>query len=251
LSGGGIGGVGDPNLDLQNKLSPYIDLEDGRRCRAVNKCSAGDDVWCPDANIDTIIGIFACIESNPQLLEGIPSLKDFHNLRLCPVMVEIQDVSRQWIEEAKITEPPVPTEIIRLADPQTEIEIRYVQLKAYHGATWRLDNCWVIHVNENEELSRRRMTIIHESFHILLHRIFSSKSKAYIVSTGIFGEILANAFAAFVLMPEEWIRKEWYKCEDISSLAKRFEVAEQTMYLRLIQLGILPVFGGECIESES
>ncbi|MDP2931880.1 MAG: ImmA/IrrE family metallo-endopeptidase [Chloroflexota bacterium] len=92
--------------------------------------------------------------------------------------------------------------------------------QSHHGAVWRLSDCWLIHLNSNDTSARQRFTLYHEIFHILAH----GKAKPVFKKTacnqeGSFNELLADHFAAVMLLPEKWVKVIWAQVKDIGQMA--------------------------------
>lgn len=111
-------------------------------------------------------------------------------------------------------------------------------------------------VNRDHHINRRRFTIAHEIGHYLLHPRqesfidpdFSLAARDNMSSEGVDPqEIEANAFAAELLMPGEWLLNEVRRPHEldvfedatIKHLAQRYGVSVQAMTLRLTNLGLL------------
>ena len=115
----------------------------------------------------------------------------------------------------------------------------------------------IIGVNSAHSDVRQRFTVAHEIGHMLLHA-----DEALIIDGAGYSligerkegessprEIEANAFAAALLMPSQWIaealREKKIDLSDdsaLSVLAKRFRVSQQAMMFRLVNLGHLQNF---------
>ena len=111
----------------------------------------------------------------------------------------------------------------------------------------------VIGYNVNHSQVRQRFTIAHEIGHYVLHAI-PNQQKLFVdksmfkrddgSSTGDdFDEVQANQFAAALLMPESLIRAQIAKTDldlddedDVSSLARQFNVSAAAMTFRLKKL---------------
>lgn len=117
-----------------------------------------------------------------------------------------------------------------------------------------------IGVNARHHKNRQRYSIAHEIGHLILHRsqdatvhldpnlrpLFRDEESSKGVDRK---EIEANTFAAELLMPENFIRKDLellgYACLDpeedpvIRDLAKKYQVSLQAMTIRLVNLGLL------------
>jgi Zn-dependent peptidase ImmA (M78 family) len=121
-----------------------------------------------------------------------------------------------------------------------------------------------IAVNPNDPEVRRRFTIAHELGHFILHRKNSASSEQLFIDRDFLvkyrssnkytpadyeQEQQANAFAAALLMPEEFVYAELAKIdyddlseiELINALAEVFEVSPTAMTYRLANLYIYVV----------
>lgn len=132
------------------------------------------------------------------------------------------------------------------------------------GALYRSERSTIIGVNDRNASVRQRFTIAHEIGHLLLHKdtlVFVDRQFLGVVpSKGIEDpqfyrnavssqaidprEIEANRFAAALLMPEDFLRRDVgnhplpLTADALATLAARFEVSQQAMVFRLINLGI-------------
>jgi Zn-dependent peptidase ImmA (M78 family) len=116
----------------------------------------------------------------------------------------------------------------------------------------------MIGYNVNHSRVRQRFTIAHEVGHFVLHAPDSQQQRLFVDRSMMFKrdedsstgdavqEIQANQFAAALLMPEKLIREEMAAAhldlddeEDVSNLAKRFNVSGAAMTFRLKNLGLL------------
>ncbi|PRY72443.1 ImmA/IrrE family metallo-endopeptidase [Halomonas ventosae] len=96
--------------------------------------------------------------------------------------------------------------------------------------------------NTDEALVRQRFTQAHELGHVLLKHV--SKDHTRLRDTtfndrGDWREIDANAFAAELIMPAEYVRHQASKIPHISELARFFGVSPTAIRYRLINLGLL------------
>jgi len=105
-----------------------------------------------------------------------------------------------------------------------------------------------IGVNEGHPRVRQRFSISHE----MGHMIFDSHEEVFfdfaVAEVGhlsestknINREMKANQFAADMLMPARWLRKDFEEYgDDIPSLTKRYEVSQQALWFRLINLKLI------------
>ena len=89
---------------------------------------------------------------------------------------------------------------------------------------------------------RQRFTLFHEVFHILAHckatPVFKKRGTE-VNKGGSFNELLADYFAACILMPREWVREKWAEVKDLDSMTKIFEIPKPIMWIKLRQLGLV------------
>jgi Zn-dependent peptidase ImmA (M78 family) len=106
-------------------------------------------------------------------------------------------------------------------------------------------------VNASDPPARKRFTIAHELGHHFLHLLEDGEfvdGEANLfrgtwedqkeVSSERRREIPANMFAAALLMPEPAVRAEWARLGSVEELARRFNVWEAAMGIRVTQLGL-------------
>jgi Zn-dependent peptidase ImmA (M78 family) len=107
-------------------------------------------------------------------------------------------------------------------------------------------------VNHSDPPYRKRFTIAHELGHHFLHLLEDGEfvdgeadlfrqphdSEETEITPKRRQEIQANMFAAALLMPEDAVRSEWQEMQSIGELARRFNVSETAMGIRLDQLGL-------------
>jgi len=163
-----------------------------------------------------------------------------------------EQVALDLLDEQKIVAPPVNVE--RIAR-QLSVDVRYEPFDGgLSGALYRAaDNHTVLGVNNWHADVRQRFTIAHELGHLLLHpdELFvdgvlkrDDESSLAIRSQ----EIEANAFAAELLMPRKLIVDAINRTlatnatpdpkRLIADLAKLFDVSEQAMEFKLVNLGL-------------
>lgn len=174
-------------------------------------------------------------------------------------MSHAESKAKKILEEQKINKPPVPVEIIA---KKIGAKLSFAPFKGEEDVSailYRDDKTTVIGVNSAHSNTRQRFSIAHEIGHLTLHhkkklfvdkvvRVdFRDRTSSLAIDKE---EIEANAFAAELLMPHEFIRKEISrrlsrrrssptKDELIDALARTFKVSPQAMEYRLNNLGIL------------
>lgn len=106
-------------------------------------------------------------------------------------------------------------------------------------------------INGEHHPNRQRFTAAHELGHFLLHCadgdylfVDAGFKRSPRSSEGTHQkEIEANKFAASLLMPESWLREDTQDLDvtdfDVFNLSLRYEVSEQAMTLRLVNLRLI------------
>lgn len=171
---------------------------------------------------------------------------------------QVADLAYQMIIDNGITEAPIPIErIIRNNDvlmDETDLG------DEISGLLIITNNTAVIAYSPNQVQQRKRFTLAHEFGHFILHKGVDEDSffvdKDFIVKyrgNKIYSEREtrqeqeANAFAASILMPKQFVFDELSKPEFkdltelalIDALAKKFDVSVPAMTYRLSNLNIL------------
>ena len=174
-------------------------------------------------------------------------------------MRKIEKTVREILKELNVTEPPVPVELIAKKMGAKLMFEPFDGKDDISGMLFRDGENTIIGINSSHANARQRFSIAHEIGHLALHKgnkLFidkvvkinfrDNKSSMAIDSN----EIAANAFAAELLMPRDFVRDEIHnelerqksitnKDDLIQKLAKTFDVSTQAMEYRLINLGIL------------
>ncbi len=164
------------------------------------------------------------------------------------------DRAEQLLEKYTITHPPVDVE--RLAElGGAEVNFEPLESSVSGMLVRPPRGLPVIVVNDRHPRVRQRFTIAHELGHLLLHRgrqvIVDHLTRARVnlrdetssLATSR-EEITANQFAASLLMPADWVHDSvdthlaLPPTKLVSQLAEVFDVSEQAMEFRLINLGL-------------
>jgi Zn-dependent peptidase ImmA (M78 family) len=138
------------------------------------------------------------------------------------------------------------------------LDVRYAPTTdEVSGALIRNGKTAVIAVNSAQHENRQRFTIAHEIGHFILHkraqRHFDEDFRidyrnALSSEATRQDEIEANRFAATLLMPESFLRRDLSRIEAddcdtdyvIQTLSVRYKVSRRAMELRLLNLGFIP-----------
>jgi hypothetical protein len=198
-----------PNWEVE--LWSYVCNGDGIVCPIYFHCQkrlSGD--WCPSDNIDCI----ARLVDESRFDAG---KYDFVGKggKCGRIFQLVERLAHKYLKIAGIYGPPVPAEIVSLADEWRSIEVRLVPLKIHHGA------------------------LFHEGFHILAHCRGNPIFKKSQYAVGSFNELLADYFAGAILMPREWVKEKWAEINDLGRMAKIFDVPKALMWVRLREIGLI------------
>jgi Zn-dependent peptidase ImmA (M78 family) len=158
--------------------------------------------------------------------------------------------------KCSITEPPI--DVVKIAET-LGIEIHTLQFDDPNvsGILIKKANDFYIGLNELQPKNRQRFSIAHELGHYTLHILSKSifvddfeKFRDKVSSEGSKEEeIEANAFAAELLMPEQFIRKDLEEidiCDEecVRKLAQKYQVSTESFVYRVSNLGMkLDLFG--------
>jgi len=160
------------------------------------------------------------------------------------------------LKECGIKKPPVPVE-----DIPAHYDIQVCELRGSNdifGAILRSDGRVVIAINPAQHPNRQRFTFAHELGHYFCHpndpehvdRDFRISWRKADASKGInWKEVEANRWAAALLVPEEFLRRDLNRVDldrianldesIIKRLASRYKVSPLAMRFRLLHLGLL------------
>lgn len=157
---------------------------------------------------------------------------------------KIESITENILASQNIKESPVPVELIA---NQNNIQISRAPNKDFSGLLIRKEDKSLIGVNNNESPKRQRFTIAHELGHYFLHpnknAFVDYRDNQKNIKRGI-KEIQANIFAAALLMPKTFLEKDYkeiskkglFEEDDLKFLADKYQVSEDAMKIRLINL---------------
>lgn len=155
------------------------------------------------------------------------------------------DAAKQVLQLAAVSGPPVsPSEVAKILG----VPVFYWDFpNEVSGIVVLERDRTCIGVNQHHPNTRQRFTIAHE----LGHLVYDDKESMLVdfsdmEVTALFDETQrklesnANQFAADLLMPYDWIRKDFKKPgNDATLLAQRYEVSEQALWFRLKNLKLV------------
>ena len=137
----------------------------------------------------------------------------------------------------EIDEGPVPESVITSL-PRLRVE--RISGMPVSGASKWASGSWMILLNRDEPLVRQRFSLAHEMLHVINHPVtdliypFSTQGDQYYAT-----ELIADHFAACLLMPKMWIKRSWYGGnQDVRAMAMEFGVSTAAIRYRLSNLGM-------------
>lgn len=139
---------------------------------------------------------------------------------------------------AQVFGPPVPDWVVT-SFPRVEVE-RIEGLRPSGATRWE-NGRWLILLKADEPYVRQRFSAVHELKHVIDHIVAEI---AYPAALGFSAEdrreLVANHFAASVLMPKAWIKRAWREgVQEVRDLADLFEVSREAMRIRLQTIGLV------------
>jgi Zn-dependent peptidase ImmA (M78 family) len=232
------------NEEWENELWSLINIGDGTNCPQYKSCQhRRHNKDCLSRDVDYADAVHQFLDSDflilPLIYDKLPRIS------ACTASSRIFELVRKlahsYTKKIGIKEIPVETDVFQNDCFSQPVEVRLVPLKSAHGAVWRLKkDGWVIHLNSKDSYARRRFTLYHELFHILAHCNASPVfKKSPSQNEGAFNELLADHFAAIMIMPEDQLRKRWVEVKDIKKMAVVFDVPEPVIYCGLKYLKLI------------
>lgn len=156
---------------------------------------------------------------------------------------------KKLLRKNQINKPPV--DVIQIAFSEG-LEVREAPTGTnISGALVRSDKTVFIAVNNAHHRNRQRFTIAHELAHFFLEHPgtdlhidgdFTINLRYRSSDMVDINEIEANRFAAALLMPQDFLVRDVFADyplneEKIRRLARKYQVSEQAMMIRLVSLG--------------
>jgi len=142
----------------------------------------------------------------------------------------------------------IPVNVAEIAK-KADVLIKRAPSKKFSGLLYRKGHTAFMAISSSEPLVRQRFTVAHELGHFFLHpnkdTFIEFRDNEKNISRGA-KEIHANQFAAALLMPRKFIEKDVKNFkntgltnEEVRFLAKKYQVSEEAMTFRLLNLNLL------------
>ena len=146
---------------------------------------------------------------------------------------------------AKVTTIPiVVNDLVSAAKTEFDITVAPVSDKMFSGkgdaiTQKRNDSIFIIY-NDERPTVRKRFSVAHELGHLYLGHLHGNSSND--LDTDNFDEIEANAFAAHLLIPPNFLRKDIKNgMKDPEDLARRYGVSVEAMWFQIRNSGLVNV----------
>jgi hypothetical protein len=180
--------------------------------------------------------------TNPESqLRQLRSLMPTRSLLKHEAMRIAELQANRLLEAAGVDQPGTPTDIVA-GLPFLQV-IHRSELPVSGSAQW-IKPRWIVLINSSEPMVRQRFSLMHEFKHILDHqtadyRTFGPDE----TEVGYRSELIADYFAACVLMPRRLVKRLWGEgVQHPRHLAAAFGVSDLAMRYRLQQLGLTERF---------
>lgn len=137
-----------------------------------------------------------------------------------------------------VTEPPLAETVISQL-PRIQVERMFPAPMS--GATQWSHGRWLIILNGAEPPVRQRFSLAHELKHILDNPFIDLLyPRTRSLSSADRAEQICDYFAGCLLMPRTWLKRAWVEGpQDSRKLARQFQVSNQAMQVRLLQVGLI------------
>jgi Zn-dependent peptidase ImmA (M78 family) len=160
-----------------------------------------------------------------------------------PDLAKARHCATGLFKAAKLTSIPIIiNDLVNTAKASFDLTATAVPDKLFNGkgdaVTQRRDDYIFILYNDARSIVRKRFSVAHELGHLYLGHLHGNSSNDF--NTDNFDEIEANAFAAHLLMPPTFLRKDIKSgIKDPEVLAKRYNVSVDAMWLQLRNSGLI------------
>lgn len=148
-------------------------------------------------------------------------------------------LARKLLKDAEIHKAPIVlNEVVRHIRKNQKIKVLAWEFgKKTSGIQISTNGQVIIGYNSKQHVNRQRFSVAHELGHYLLghtHKASNYNSR----NKGSF-ELEAYEFASELLMPLAEIKKDYIGQTNPKTLASKYQVSEQVMWIRLMKCGLI------------
>lgn len=157
------------------------------------------------------------------------------NEDLKPNVGGARKIARKLLKDAKVLEIPVSLQkVLDYVKTQQDLDVvKYNFGDKVSGMLVMLGDSATIGFNHDHAWVRRRFTIAHELGHLYMGHTCDGQDK------NSNKEIEANQFAAELLVPLAFVRKDFAAQRDLEALAKKYIVSKEALCIHLMECKIL------------
>lgn len=151
----------------------------------------------------------------------------------------VEKIANNLLKTAKVVDE-APVDVENIAN-SIHLKVEYFPFPDEVSGLLKKDMA-VIGINNSQHPRRQRFTLAHEIGHYVLeHKIMNIGDLVDDANTDTSSPIEreANYFASCLLMPRELVKKHIKGKYEIKELAKKFDVSEQAMTIRILELGLI------------
>jgi hypothetical protein len=150
-------------------------------------------------------------------------------------IAELQSI--RFLELVGVREAPVPE---RAITELPRLHVEHMSPFPVSGATHWSSGQWLVALNGSEPRVRQRFSLAHELKHIIDHRFAGLIFESFAVEDRpMLVEQICDYFAGCLLMPRSWLKSAYGNgVQHLPTLAKRFDVSQAAMQVRLNQIGL-------------
>lgn len=160
---------------------------------------------------------------------------DHHNVSYTEALQIAERQANKLLNLSRLTEPPVPSELITT---MPTITVQHIKLVASGASFWdQRRRKWIIQLSRSDAPCRNRFTLAHELKHIIdhgsQHLLYRGTRRT---SAEAQAERVADYFAGCLLVPRRLLRRAWHNgIQRTNDLAGLFHVSEHAICIRLKQ----------------
>lgn len=157
-----------------------------------------------------------------------------------PNIAFARELANKLLSDADVhSSPVVMAHIVKYLKTKYSLRVLPYKLgKKTSGVQATNDDIIIIAYNDKQHPHRQRFTVAHEIGHLIIGH--THKGNDYDPDSKDIHEVEANAFAAELLMPENWLKDDYLLREtDPKVLASNYQVSEHAMWIRLLECNII------------
>lgn len=162
-----------------------------------------------------------------------------------PRFTEARHAAKGLLKNAKVNSGPVTINQLMATVKQTfDVSVRAVPDSLFSGKgdaiTQRRDDNIFILYNDDRPVVRKRFSVAHELGHLNFGHLHGNSS--HDIGSENFDEQEADAFAAHLLMPPEYLRKDIKAgITDPKELAQKYQVSTDALWFQLRNTGLFKI----------